>query len=153
MWLGLSVTPVGPSIPVHYLSNSHCLNSDLYKFHMAVFMFKNKDRGNFRINHGLNTRNSGLARPTYQRLTVTQQAVSFQAPRIWNELPLEIRSLNSLIQFKKQLKSYFIQHYWKKPLIRLTFFYLLTLNKTKSKNLKHPFGAVPKLNRVYAWKT
>ena len=34
-------------------------------------------------------------------------AFSYQAPKIWNELPYEIRSLSELSKFKSRLKSYY----------------------------------------------
>ena len=39
----------------------------------------------------------------------TEGAFSFQAPRIWNQLPYEVRSMSELSLFKSKLKT----HYFK----------------------------------------
>ena len=41
------------------------------------------------------------------RTAVGSRAFSVAAPRFWNELPLEIRSVKTQISFRKKLKSYF----------------------------------------------
>ena len=37
----------------------------------------------------------------------TEGAFSFQAPRIWNQLPYEVRSISELTMFKSKLKTYY----------------------------------------------
>ena len=82
---------------------------DLYRFNLAMYMFKNKDQ--FQCSHSINTRNRHLAVPPYHRLTLTQHSVSFKGPQIWNNLPPEIRSLNSITKFKKALKYHYLSSY------------------------------------------
>ena len=41
------------------------------------------------------------------RTAVGSRAFSVAAPRLWNELPLEIRSAKTQISFRKKLKTYF----------------------------------------------
>ena len=41
------------------------------------------------------------------RTAVGSRAFSVAAPRLWNELPLEIRSAKTQISFWKKLKTYF----------------------------------------------
>ena len=72
-------------------------------------MYKNQSQ--FQCSHSINTRNRHLAVPPYHRLTVTQHSVSYKGPQIWNKLPLEIRSLNSITKFKKAVKEHFLNSY------------------------------------------
>ena len=41
------------------------------------------------------------------RTAVGSRAFSVAAPRLWNELPLEIRSAKTQTSFRKKLKTYF----------------------------------------------
>ena len=82
---------------------------DLYRFNLAIYMYKNQSQ--FQCSHSINTRNRHLAVPPYHRLTVTQHSVSYKGPQIWNKLPLEIRSLNSITKFKKAVKEHFLNSY------------------------------------------
>ena len=41
------------------------------------------------------------------RTAVGSRDFSVAAPRLWNELPLEIRSVKTQISFRKKLKTYF----------------------------------------------
>ena len=43
-------------------------------------------------------------RPNFSR---SEGAFSYIGPKLWNELPIQLRSLNSVEIFKKSLKSYF----------------------------------------------
>ena len=43
------------------------------------------------------------ARPNFSRC---EGAFSYVGPKLWNELPIQLRSLNSVNVFKKSLKSY-----------------------------------------------
>ena len=44
---------------------------------------------------------------SFAHLKRAEGALSYQGPRIWNELPYEIRSLNELSIFKTELKTYY----------------------------------------------
>ena len=41
------------------------------------------------------------------RTAVGSRAFSVAAPRLWNELPLEIRSAKTQLSFQKKFKAYF----------------------------------------------
>ena len=84
---------------------------DLYKFHLSIYMFKSVARGEYSVQHSLNTRSRYLAAPTFHRLTLTQRAVSYAGPSMWNKIPLSIRNCSSLSIFKRNLKSWFIDDY------------------------------------------
>ena len=82
---------------------------DIYKFNLAVFIYKSGNQ--FMCTHNLNTRNRNQAVPFFHRLTLTQHAVTFKGPHIWNELPLSIRNSDSLPIFKKLLKAHLLSQY------------------------------------------
>ena len=49
-----------------------------------------------------------LVQPPEKSLTrLGDTAFQFAAPRLWNRLPKDLRLLNSISTFKKQLKTYF----------------------------------------------
>ena len=84
---------------------------DIYKFHILVYMHKALSKGKYAPRHNLSTRNRDLAVPVFHSLTNTQRAVSFKGPTLWNELPLNLRSIERLNPFKKALKKYFLDQY------------------------------------------
>ena len=61
--------------------------------------------------HSYNTRNINFALPTYQRLTLTQHAISFKAPSVWNSIPQYIKQCKSLNSFKAVYKKYLLSNY------------------------------------------
>ena len=67
--------------------------------------------GNFGMNHDRNTRHNNLTSSEFHRLTICQRAVSYRGPLIWNNLPLHLRTIESLPSFKNKLKLYFLNHY------------------------------------------
>ena len=79
---------------------------------MATRMYKLNYSGIVtRPGHRYNTRNHDNIIPTYQRLTKTQRSFSHSGPRIWNTIPLEIRSINTLQKFKRYYKNTLINTY------------------------------------------
>ena len=46
----------------------------------------------------------------------SEGAFSYQAPKIWNKLPYELRSLNDLSKFKRSLKSYYFKAAYSKEM-------------------------------------
>ena len=84
---------------------------DLYKFNVALLMFENNLNGLYAVPHNYPTRNRNLARPEFQRLSISQQNLQFAGPRIWNQLPQNIRDIKYLGRFKIQLKNYYIEQY------------------------------------------
>ena len=84
---------------------------DLYKYYAAIETFEGLMKGNYRRQHGANTRNADLAIPKFQRLSRTQQSISFSGPTIYNALPPYIRTISSLNRFKIDRKTYLLSHY------------------------------------------
>ena len=44
--------------------------------------------------------------PVYRRTTFGGRAFPVYAPRLWNALPLELRSIQHMCMFKKKLKTH-----------------------------------------------
>ena len=102
---------LGHTSPLFYRLKILKIN-DIYNYFLSIHMFKLKLRGNAPPrNHNLNTRFRDLALPSYQRLTLTQHAVSFAAPKIWNSLPSGMREHRFLPVFKRSLKAYLLSYY------------------------------------------
>ncbi|KAF7663890.1 hypothetical protein LDENG_00195450 [Lucifuga dentata] len=47
-----------------------------------------------------------LSVPSFRLSTLGARAFSCSAPRLWNSLPLHIRQLDSITQFKSQIKTH-----------------------------------------------
>ena len=52
-----------------------------------------------------------MAKPKSHMLTRTRQSITVNGPTMWNSLPDEIRSINSIISFKKTLKAHYLSKY------------------------------------------
>ena len=68
-------------------------------------MYNTFNEDKYVITHSFNTRSKHLTKPKFQRLTVTQQALSYTGPKQWNSLPQNIREAKSLSIFKSKLKK------------------------------------------------
>ena len=84
---------------------------DIYKFNLLIYMFKARNKGQYLVEHERLTRSRDQARSIYHRLELTQHAVSYVGPKIWNSLPANIASIQRLGQFKRSLKKYLIDGY------------------------------------------
>ena len=85
--------------------------SDLYKFSVATYVFKNLENFNSRNNFTTRSSTELTLISDFHRLSQTQQAMSFQGPKIWNEIPPFIRNSSSLPIFKNRLKEYYLNSY------------------------------------------
>ena len=95
-----------------FFSNKLLQLDDIYKFRLGTYMYKNPlFLNSFSREHSHNTRARESLRPQFQRLTVCQHSVSFQGPKLWNEIPLEIRDVEKTTIFKRLLKEHFISKY------------------------------------------
>ena len=84
---------------------------DLNFYFQSIFMY-NSNTSDFHSNHTHNTRHSrSNLVPVFQRTTRTQQSLSYSGPKIWNQIPIEIRLLPTVHQFKKKLKDYLVEKY------------------------------------------
>ena len=86
--------------------------SDIYKFNIAIYMFKLKLRNQMDFpDHYYNTRQRNRAVSSFERLNQTQRSIDYIGPKIWNDIPLNIASCNSIHVFKRKYKSYLINCY------------------------------------------
>ena len=75
---------------------------DLSKFSLSIYGYKHHMNDNLQLTeHNYNARASSYyAVPTFQRLTKSQNSLSFMVPYVWNSLPLDIRNSPSVTIFK-----------------------------------------------------
>ena len=74
-------------------------------------MFENRNLDQFRSTHDFNTRHRNSLVPVFQRLGATQNSINFMGPKIWNEIPADIRDSHSAQSFKLKLKNYLLSLY------------------------------------------
>ena len=98
-------------------SEYHILKLDnIHSFQLGIFMFSIENRilpntflsmftknSNF---HSYPTRHCNDYRPEFCRTNIKQFTVASQGPKLWNSLPLQIRSAPTLSNFKSKLKKY-----------------------------------------------
>ena len=84
---------------------------DIYRYHLCIYMFKNRNFSRFSTTHNRNTRNRNRLIPEFQRLTRSQFSVSFMAPTVFNSLPTSLKELDKIHIFKRKLKQFFIDQY------------------------------------------
>ena len=87
----------------------------MYQFKVAVYVFKARQEGSFRTDHVYHTRSIDHLPVTFQRLTSTQRSLTFAGPQIWNNLPLDLRNIETLPKFKKSLKQFLLEQYSDSP--------------------------------------
>lgn len=83
--------------------------ADLFKFNMSLYMYVHHN--DYNPNHNIPTRRRNDPVSKFHRLTSGQHAVSFLGPKIWNEIPADIRNSRTFSVFKHKLKAYFIESY------------------------------------------
>ena len=84
---------------------------DIHTFCIAKKMFYSHEDLCFATPHSYNTRNSSDARPSFQRLTTTQQSIKYVGPKVWNSIPSNVRCISSFNKFKSELKKHLIAQY------------------------------------------
>ena len=99
-----------PSNPLFKSSNILKLN-ELSLLNLAIFMYKNIDRYDFNRGHDYHMRSYDTLRPTFQRLTSTQQSVSYAGPILWNSIPSHIKDNSSVEAFKSAYKKHLFSTY------------------------------------------
>ena len=103
--------------PFLYHTNSLFFNNqilkiqDVYKFKVAVRLYKQNNFAPYQRDHPYHTRFRNNLRPDFQRLSITQRSIKFAGPSIFNEIPEYIKSSRSLPSFKKSLKKFYIDRY------------------------------------------
>ena len=84
----------------------------MYQVELAIFMFRTVKKNHpnqFQSKSSrISTRsNSQYISPAY-RLTVCQQSIKFSGPKIWSNLPNEIKECKSLKSFAIKVKAHFL---------------------------------------------
>ena len=83
---------------------------DLYKLRALLYTFSNNFFTQADV-HDHNTRNrNNLVVPQYRRAR-TQSSIFYQGISLWNNLPSEVREIQSLNSFKSHVKSTLISYY------------------------------------------
>ena len=94
-----------------FFSNEILKLKDVYRFKLACFMHKLPNLNQFLNSHNYETRYRNHLQPQYHRLSVCQQSISYHGPKLWNEIPLAIKSNVKLPIFKKQYKTFLLSGY------------------------------------------
>ena len=87
---------------------------DINRLQIAIYMFKLLRRSNNTTLlplHNYPTRTHTDLRLPLHTLTLYQHSLSYLGPKTWNALPNHIKTLPTLISFKKQLKKHIISQY------------------------------------------
>ena len=84
---------------------------DLYKFQAVVDTHLKILKGGYRIEHNVNTRNRNLSKPKFHGKERTIQSIATRGPKLWNSLPPELRSIESISRFKRPLKTFYVSKY------------------------------------------
>ena len=83
----------------------------MYNIRLALYIRKNSLFLDFQRQHEHNTRNRNFLLPEYQRLTVTQQSLSFIVPNFWNILPTSLKNEQRINVFKRNLQEMYLNCY------------------------------------------
>ena len=85
---------------------------DLYKHSVACFVYKNQNLlKEFSRTHNYNTRNRDLHLAPYERLRSTRQSVIHNGVKIWDEIPIHIRTCLTIDNFSNRYKTYLLSDY------------------------------------------
>ena len=87
---------------------------EIYKFKLSQYFFKHNLSENYSQTHSYSTRSRTNEEvvPEFQRLAVCQRSIHYAGPRIWNLLPQDVKSSESIHIFKNRAKSYFLASYY-----------------------------------------
>ena len=84
---------------------------DINYYFVSVYMYKNSNSFETTSSHGYSTRQSVDLRTSLRRTALTQHSIFYVGPKIWNTLPLDIRNLENLNTFKRNLNIYLLSKY------------------------------------------
>ena len=85
---------------------------DIHRFCLALFLYKRPDlQSNYTRTHPYETRFHSDLLPEFQRLSLTQRSLFYAAPLLWNEIPDNLKNIDSICSFKRHYKLYLINNY------------------------------------------
>ena len=93
-----------------FYSNRILKFPDITKLKIACYMYSHPTT-DYNRSHHYDTRYRNNMNPRFQRTNLTQRSLTYSAPTLWNQIPLEIRSSHNIQTFKKQYKSFLIAQY------------------------------------------
>ena len=85
--------------------------NDIYKLNVLTYIHKKNIGSIYHTTHSYDTRNSNSFRPTFQRLSKTQNSIDFVGPKFWNELPDSIKNTCNYNSFKFKVKKFLLDKY------------------------------------------
>ena len=87
--------------------------SDIYKYSLAVYMFRNLDLFATQLRPNIYSTRSGVSYdPQGGDLTLTRnQSIKYQAPLLWNLIPPDIKNSQTVHSFKRKFKKQLISNY------------------------------------------
>jgi len=83
---------------------------DVYKFNLSVYTYSNISMFPT-AQHVYGTRNRNNLVPAHQRLSSTQRSLSYACPKIFNEIPLNIREARTIKEFRRRLRDSLVEGY------------------------------------------
>ena len=83
---------------------------DIHNYLLGIYMY-NAESSQFTRTHTYSTRNRDQLLPRFHRLALSQKCVSYSGPVLWNSLPNDIKTCQSLTTFKFHLKRYLVSKY------------------------------------------
>ena len=101
---------LGHSTPLFYATKILKL-VDIYKYNLSIYMFDHHQNPEFHRNHSYSTRNRTNLIPPFERLSTTQHSVSYNGCKVWNDLPPNLRTIESNHILKIHLKKYLLNKY------------------------------------------
>ena len=85
--------------------------ADIHRYNLGCFMYSHFSEEVYIRNSSHNTRFSHHLLPTFRRLNVSQQSITYLGPVFWNSLPDDLKNIPSLKIFKKRLINYLLSLY------------------------------------------
>ena len=93
-----------------FIENKILKLNDICLYNLCVYAYKHYD-DYLGSPSTYDLRRVNVLQTTSHRLTITQHCTSYASPRSFNDLPVEIRSLNSFPRFRKSLRNHLISTY------------------------------------------
>ena len=95
----------------HFLNSKILKLKDLNFYFRCQYVYRNFD--SFASDHVTPyvTRQNANLRTSFQRLALTQKSIFYAAPSAWNSVPLSIRNLDDVENFKRELRTFLLEKY------------------------------------------
>ena len=94
----------------YFHSNKLLKLSDINFYRQAQYVYLNPSQFGS-SSHNYDTRNSSQLIPMFNRITLTQNSLTYSAPHVWNSLPDQIREAQSEAEFKNKIFNFLLSNY------------------------------------------